>query len=228
MNTRFIDWIWHIRGNVALPPEQSSEETFDRLDPLFRQTGTSHRRTNDTLTFNKKDQPAQDKMAVFDSGVLKIETGGVAPVLHYHLISRILLFCFLLPLLFVGFAQLTIALMPDKPIAEAAGKSSDAAKKPVKAVPTLNPVDKFLGAPAPEKAKDGEEEGTGRKSKPSPTPAYVLAAIFATLYVIGRILEDRMVKSLFKKSLLGAGDARSASPFSSSASATPTGRAVQA
>jgi len=43
-------------------------DAFDRLDPLFRQTGTSHERTDDTLVFRKKDQAAQDKMSIFDGG----------------------------------------------------------------------------------------------------------------------------------------------------------------
>jgi hypothetical protein len=67
----------------------------------------------------------------------------------------------------------------------------------------MNPIDKALGAPAPEKPKkDGK--GEDEDKKPSPTPAYVFAALFATLYVVGRILEDRWIKALFKKSLLGS------------------------
>lgn len=54
MNPRLIDWIWHIRGSLALAPEQSGDDALDKLAPLFRQTGTSHDRTNDTLTFRKK------------------------------------------------------------------------------------------------------------------------------------------------------------------------------
>lgn len=201
MNTRFIDWIWHINGSLALAPEQSSDEAFGRLDPLFRQRGTSHERMNDTLTFRKKDQAAQDKMAVFESGVLQIEKGAGGPVLRYRLASRTLLFCFLLPLLFMGFAQLTIYMAQfEKPSTEAASKKPD---KKDAALPQ-NPIDKFLGAPAPEKPKDGEDKpGRGGK-KPSPTPAYVFAVMFTILYGIGRILEARKVKSLFQKSLLGA------------------------
>lgn len=202
MNSRFIDWIWHIRGSLALGPEQSSDEAFGRLDPLFRQTGTSHDRMNDTLTFRKKDQAAQDKMSIFDGGVLQIEKGVAGPVLHYHLTSRALLFCFLAPLLFLGFAQATIAIGKlEKPATEAAGK-----KKPEKKDAELpqNPIDKALGAPAPEKPrKDGAGKSEEDDKKPSPTSAYVFAAIFAALYVVGRILEDRLVKVLFKKSLLG-------------------------
>ncbi|HWI86074.1 MAG TPA: hypothetical protein VNT42_07115 [Sphingomonas sp.] len=207
---RLIDWIWHVRGSVALAPGQSSDEAFARLDPLFREYGTSHERTDERLVFRKKDQPAQDRMAVFDNGVLQIENGAAGLVLRYHLTSRILLFCFLAPLLFLGAAQLTIFVgKHQKPPAEAAGasgKASDARKKPAveKAVVPQNPIDKFLGAPAPEKPKKGDaDKPGGRDKKPSPTAGYVFAALFAILYFIGRILEDRLVKRLFRKRLLG-------------------------
>jgi len=202
VNARFIDWIWHIRGTLALAPEQSSDEAFGRLDPLFRQTGTSQDRRNDTLTFRKKDQAAQDKMSVFDGGVLQIEKGVAGPVLRYHLTSRALLFCFLAPLLFLGFAGLTVAIGKlEKPATEASAK-----KKPDKKDIELpqNPIDKALGSPAPEKPKkDGTDKSKEDDKKPSPTSAYVFAAIFAALYVVGRILEARLVKGLFRKSLLG-------------------------
>jgi hypothetical protein len=198
VNLRFIDWIWHVRGSLALAPGLSSDDAFDRLDPLFRQTGTSHQRTDDTLVFSKKDQGAQDKMSVFDGGALHIKKGVAGPVLHYHLISRALLFCFLAPFLFLSIAQLTIVINKiDK-------APHEAAKKHEAAMP-MNPIDKALGAPAPDKSKKGDEEGGGKRGKkPTPTPAYVLAGIFATLYVGGRILEDRLVKGLFRKSLLEA------------------------
>jgi hypothetical protein len=197
VNLRFIDWIWHVRGSLALAPGQSSDEAFDRLDPLFRQTGASHQRTNETLIFTKKDQAAQDKMSVFDGGALRIDQSVAGSVLRYDLVSRALLFCFLAPLLFLSIAQVTIVINKfEKPPHQAAKKHT--------AMP-LNPIDKALGAPAPESSKkdDAETSGKGGK-KPSPTPAYVFAGIFATLYVVGRILEDRLVRSLFRKTLLGA------------------------
>lgn len=204
MNPRFIDWIWHVRGSLALAHKQSSDDAFNRLDPLFRQTGTSHERTNDTLTFRKKDQAAQDKMAIFDGGVLRIEKSVAGSVLHYHLTSRALLFCFLAPLLFLGFAQLTVVIGElEKTAVEVTGKSKKPEKKHV-ALPQ-NPIDKALGAPAPEKPK---KEGAGKSeeddSKSSPTAAYVFAALFAALYVFGRILEDRLIKAVFKKRLLSS------------------------
>jgi len=199
VNLRFIDWIWHIRGSLALAPGQSGNQAFDRLDPLFRQTGTSHQRTSDTLIFSKKDQAAQDKMSVFDGGVLRIERGAAGAVLRYHLTSRALLFCFLAPLLFLGIAQLTIVVVKhQKPSTDAAKSKKKDAQVP------MNPIDKALGAPAPEKPKkDGADKAEGKNKKPSPTPAYVFAAIFAFLYLAGRILEDRLIKAQFKKRLLG-------------------------
>lgn len=206
VNLRFIDWIWHIRGSVPLEPGQSGDDAFDRLAPLFRTTGTSHERGDDILTFRKKDQAAQDRMSVFDEGVLQIENAPGGAVLHYHLISRALLLCFLAPVLFLAFAQITVALGKlEKPAAEASDSSKKAEKKAVD-VP-MNPIDKALGAPAPEKKKDGKDK-VGDKAKEkdkkhSPTSAYVFAAIFATLYVVGRVFEDRLVKTLFRKRLQG-------------------------
>ena len=204
MNSRFTDWIWHVRGSLALTPEQSNDDALGRLDPLFRQTGTTHQRTNDTLTFRKKNPAAQDRMSIFDGGVLQIKRDVAGSVLHYRLTSRALLFCFLAPLLFLGFAQLTIAVGKlQEPSAEAAGESKKPDKKDA-ALPQ-NPIDKALGAPAPEKPKkDGDDKSEEDDDKPSPTAAYVFAAIFAALYVVGRILEDRLVKALFQKRLLGS------------------------
>jgi hypothetical protein len=206
VNSRFIDWIWQVRGSLALAPMQSSDDAFDRLDPLFRETGTTFERTDDTLVFQKKAQHAQDKMAVFDGGVLRIEQRAGGSVLRYRLTSRALLFCFLAPLLFLGFAQLTIALgNMEKPSTEAADKSEekeDPAEKYAKM--PMNPIDEFLGAPAPEKPEKDKDKDKEDEKKPSPTPAYVFAALFATLYVVGRILEDRLIKARFRKRLLGS------------------------
>jgi hypothetical protein len=195
VNLRFIDWIWHVKGSLALAPGQSSHDAFDRLDPLFRQPGTTHQRTNDTLVFSKKDQAAQDKMSVFDGGALRIEKGVAGSVLRYDLISRALLFCFLAPLLFLSIAQFTIVISKfDKPPHEAAKKHTAMA---------LNPIDKALGAPAPDNSKKDDEDGGKKGKKLSPKPGYIFAGIFAALYVVGRILEDRLAKALFKKALAG-------------------------
>ena len=199
MNQRFIDWIWNVRGSLALGPGQTPDDVFGRLDPLFQERGTSHDRTDDRLTFRKKNQPAQDKMSIFDHGVLQVERSAAGPVLHYSLKSRALLFCFLAPLLFLAFAQATILIGTlDKGAPDAAEKKAEKEEK----VRPLHPIDQFLGAPAPKAKKDKADEEKD-KDKPSPTAAYVFAALFATLYVVGRILEDRLVKRLFRRKLLG-------------------------
>jgi hypothetical protein len=196
---RFIDGIWHVEGSLPLAPGQSVDDAFDRLEPLFRQTGTTRERTGDTLSFRKEIQAAQDKMAVFDGGVLRIEQDAPGLMLRYRLASRALLFCFLAPLLFLAFAQATIVLGKfEKARTEAKGKKPEVKKPPV----VLNPIDKALGAPEPDPPKKKGKKDEDDK-KPSPTPGYVFAGIFAALYAVGRILEDRRIKALFRKSLLG-------------------------
>lgn len=219
VNLRYIDWIWHVRGSLPLPEGLSRAEAFERLAPLFGQTGTSHEREGDTLAFRKRDAAAQDKMAVFDSGTLAIAEGGEGPVLRWHMISRALLACFLAPLLFLAFAQFSIALNKlekPTPAEVAAEKKKEAEAEKKKGERQLHAIDKFLGAPAPEKPKteaekkkeEAEKAKKGEKEedegKHSPTPAYVFAGLFAALYVAGRVLEDRLIKRLFRKRLLEA------------------------
>jgi hypothetical protein len=198
----FLNWIWHIRGSIPLAPGQSSHDVFHKLDHLFKQPGTTYVRIDDTLSFEKRDQLAQDRMSIFDGGLLQIEQSLDGLVLRYHLVSRALLFCFLAPLLFVGIAQLTVALGHlEKPKAEVAEKN-----KGKKAEIQLNPVDKFLGAPAPEKpeeknSKDNTRDEDEDENGFSPTPAYVFSGIFAVLYGLGRILEAWLIKGLFERTL---------------------------
>jgi len=193
VNLRFIDWIWHVRDSVELAPGQSGEDAFDRLDPLFRQTGTSYQRTNDTLIFSKKNQASQDKMSVFDGGALQIDNGVGRSVLRYNLTSRALLFCFLAAPLFLAIAQFTVVISHfDKPTPDEEKKHTD--------IP-MNPIDKALGAPEPDNSKKDDADDD---KKLTPRAAYIFSGIFATLYVVGRILEDRLIKARFRKSLLQA------------------------
>ena len=199
LNMRFIDWIWTIRGSVPLVPGQTSDEAFRRLGPLFDEPGTSCERSGDALTFTKKDQAAQDKMSIFDAGVLQVEPGPSGRVLRYRMASRALLFCFLAPLLFLAFGQLIVGIgMLEGPATEKAQKDKKDDKKDV--VRKLNPIDEFLGAPAPEKPKK-DEKSKKKDDKHSPTAAYVFAALFAALYVVGRVLEDRLIKTRFRRLL---------------------------
>jgi hypothetical protein len=192
VNLRFIDWIWHVRDSLELAPGQSGEDAFDRLDPLFRQTGTSYQRTNDTLIFSKKNQAAQDEMSVFDGGALQIDNSVGRSVLRYNLTSRALLFCFLAAPLFLAIAQFTVVISHfDKPTPEEEKKHTDM---------PMNPIDKALGAPEPDNSKKDDEDD----KKLTPRAAYIFSGIFATLYVVGRILEDRLIKARFRRSLLQA------------------------
>ena len=192
MNLRFIDWVWHVRDSLVLEPGRSSEDAFDRLGPLFREPGTSCQRTDDTLIFSKKNQAAQDKMSVFDGSSLQIDRVGGGSVLRYHLTSRALLFCFLAAPLFLGIAQVTKVISNlEKPAPHEEKKHAD--------VP-MNAIDKALGAPEPDKSKKKEDAKEDKKL--SPTAAYIFSGIFATLYLVGRILEDRLIKARFKERLL--------------------------
>lgn len=198
---RIIDWIWNIRGSVPLAPGQSGDDVFARLDPLFDQPGTTYERSGDALSFTKKDQAAQDKMSIFDAGVLQVEDTATGPVMRYRMASRALLFCFLAPLLFLGFGQMIVGIgILEGPKIEKADKEKKDEKKDV--VLKLNPIDEFLGAPAPEKPKKDDKSKKDDK-KHSPTAAYVFAAIFAALYVVGRWLEDALIKRLFMRRLHG-------------------------
>ena len=207
---RLIDWIWHIRGEVALPVGTSADGVFDRLDPLFAHPGTIQARSGELVRVSKKNQLAQDPLSIVDSGTLRIEPAGDGALLRYHLVSRALLYCFLAPLMFLAIGQLTVALGKlEKPAAEDKAAKDKAKDKDKKAELQLNPVDKFLGAPAPENpkddkkdAKDKKKDGDDEKDGFSPTPAYVFAGIFAALWLLGRLLEPWLIKRLFKRHLV--------------------------
>lgn len=204
---RLLQRIWHIRGEVPLPADLAPDEAFTRLDPLFAHVGTTHARMGDMVMVTKRDQLAQDPLSVVDSGTLRTEPGAQGPMLRYHLVSRALLYCFLAPLLFLAISQLTVFLGTlDKPTPEEIAKEK--AKKDKQGEIQLNPVDKFLGAPAPEKPKDEKKDAKDKKKGDdeenegfSPITAYVFAGIFAALYVLGRLLEPWLIRRLFQRTL---------------------------
>lgn len=201
MKAAFVDWIWRIRGSLPVDPPQSATDAFDKLDSLFQEPNTTYRIQGDTLSFTKKAQLPQDKMSVFDSGTLRVADG----VLRYDLMSRALLACFVAPLFFLAVGHAGVAMDQWRNPPEVVKAKAEAAKKrsKVKAedVP-MNPVDKFLGAPKPEKKKGGEEIGK-RNRKPSMTTAYVFMGIFFALWVVGRILEHVLIHSRLRKKLAG-------------------------
>ncbi|ANQ41862.1 hypothetical protein BAR24_10590 [Gluconobacter oxydans] len=211
MNLRFIDWIWCVRGSVPLASDLSTDKAFEKLNALFQVPGTTYDRVQERLVFQKKNQPSQDKMSIFDSGVLSVEASEHGRRLRYNLVSRTLLLCFLAPALFFGFAKVfEFTREHQKPAlvtsaSHSAGSSAvvDDKKNPAEkkdAVPPMNSIDKFLGAPAPDKKDDAKDEEKKAK-KLSPTPAYVFCGLFAFLYVVGRILEQILIKREFTRAI---------------------------
>ncbi|MFO6448414.1 hypothetical protein ACLBKU_14870 [Erythrobacter sp. NE805] len=204
----YIDHIWRVRGAVPVDPALSPEEAFARLGPLLGTPGTDLAAEGGVLAYAKHNPAAQDPFATFTRGRLWIERAGAGAVLRFELFSHALLLCFLAPLLFLGFAQLAVTINDYE---KAAAKAEEAASKDKKKdeekkdkpVPKLNPIDEFLGAPAPEdpakKKKDKkEEEDEGRHS---PEPGYFLAGLFAALYLLGRWLEPWLARRRFRAAL---------------------------
>ena len=196
-----IENIWRVRGAVPIDAGMSAAEAFARVDPLLRTPGTSLSEEGGVLTYTKRNPQAQDKLATFTRGRMWIEQAGAGAVLRFDLFSHALLLCFLTPLLFLGFAQMAIAINAwEASGAEASEKAAKKDEKP-KAAKKLNPVDEFLGAPAPEdpsKKKKDEKKDEGRHS---PDEGYVLAGIFAAIYLVGRWLEPFLVRRRLRAAL---------------------------
>ncbi|KPF64396.1 hypothetical protein [Porphyrobacter sp. AAP60] len=199
MRLPLIDNIWRVRGELPLDPALSPNEAFARIDPLLRTPGTEILAANETLSYSKHNPAAQDRLATFTRGSFRIERSSAGSVLRFDLFSHALLLCFLAPLLFIGFAQLAVAINTwEKAGTEAAAKPKEDDKpKPVK---TLNPVDQFLGAPAPEdpNTKKDEKEDEGRHS---PNGGYFMAGLFALIYLVGRWLEPWLVRRRLRAAL---------------------------
>ena len=200
----YIDMIWRVRGEVPIDPAMTPDEAFARLDPLLRTPGTTLVADGSTLSYAKHNPAAQDKLATFTRGRLWIERAGAGAVLRFDLFSHALLLCFLAPLLFLGFAQLAVTVNAYE---AASAKAEEAAQKDKKKdedkpkpVRKLNPIDEFLGAPAPEdpNKKKEKKEDEGRHS---PEPGYFLAGLFAALYLLGRWLEPWLVRRRLRAAL---------------------------
>lgn len=198
-----FDNIWRVRGAVPIDPALSPEEAFARIDPLLRTPGTTMSEEGGVLTYTKRNPQAQDKLATFTGGRMWIEPAGAGAVLRFDLFSHALLLCFLAPLLFLGFAQMAIAINAwEASGAEASERAEKKEEKKPPVVKKLNPVDEFLGAPAPDdpSKKKGAKDKDGRHS---PDEGYVLAGIFAAIYLVGRWLEPFLVRRRLRAALAG-------------------------
>lgn len=200
MRLPIIDHIWRVRGEVPVDSSLTPEEVFARLGPLLRTHGTALTVEGETLVYAKRNPAAQDKLATFNRGTFRIEPAGAGAVLRFDLFSNALLLSFLAPLLFLGFAQSAIAINAWEAAAEASEKSEKKDDEKPKPVRKLNPVDEFLGAPAPEdpnKKKD-EKKDEGRHS---PDKAYFLAGLFGVTYLVGRWLEPWLLRRRLRAAL---------------------------
>lgn len=210
-----IDTIWRARGEVALDQPLTADQAFARLDPLFQHPGTTFAVDGDTLTYSKTNPAAQDPLATFTRGTLQYQQRAI----RYDVKSTALLLCFLAPLLFLGFAQLSLAANAwEKSGAEVEEKAKKEEDKP-KPVRKLNPVDEFLGAPPPDdpdKKKDEKKEDED-DGPHSPTPAYVLAGLFFVIYLVGRVLEPwlfrRRLRAGLSANAIDAGSPAAATPI---------------
>jgi hypothetical protein len=218
MRLPYIDRIWRVQGQLPLDAPLQAADAFARLGPLFQTPGTDVAIDGDVLTYRKRNPAAQDKLATFTRGRLGIEDRAGATVLHFDVSSTALLLCFLAPLLFLAFGQLAeVANAWEKADAEEVQKTEKDEEKP-KPKPTLNPIDQMLGAPEPEDPAKKQEKDKAKdkdKGKHSPTPAYVLAGLFALIYLVGRVLEPWLLKRTLTKALApdGANVHDSAAPL---------------
>lgn len=98
---RLIDWIWTIRGTIALPPGATVDQAFAGLEPLWRQPGTQAVRDGAVLHIAKVAQASLDPLAMVDRARIELRHGETGLLLGYTLVSRALGACLLAPVLFV-------------------------------------------------------------------------------------------------------------------------------
>ena len=220
----FIDRIWRVKSSLELDETLTAQEAYARLDPLLDQQGTEYTIDGDTLEYAKTNPAAQDKLATFTSGALKVVQTQGKTRLDYEVASTALFLCFLAPLAFLAFGQfaylinelekpaLLAELEEEKKKEEEEGKSEDE-------VIELHWIDQLLGAPEPkqpgeededEESREGEEgredEDEEEVGNHSPTTAYVFAGIFFVIYLVGRILEPYLLKRTFRAFLTRSED----------------------
>lgn len=207
-NIPFIDRIWKTRGFITLDPPASRKEVFAKLGPLLEEAGTSHDTEGATLTYVKENPAAQDKLATFSSGTLKVaeEVGELR--LYYELSSPALRLVFLAPLFFLlmgwGLSTLSDYERVQDEIAKQAKEADDSKKDEEKdEAEPRNPIDEFLGAPQPQTLEEKKKLKEEREGEPkhNSKPAFVLAGIFAFLWLVGRFLEPWLVRRSFLRAL---------------------------
>ncbi|MDJ0977191.1 MAG: hypothetical protein QNI87_01505 [Erythrobacter sp.] len=215
----YIDSVWRVKSSIELDEPFAASEVFGRLDPLLRTQGTEFTISGDTLTYQKTNPAAQDKLATFTAGTLSVVDHDGAKHLAYDVTSTALFLCFLAPLAFLafgGFAWLINEIEKPAVIAEMAEKEKEEAESEGEAdeVIELHWIDQLLGAPAPKQPGEEDQDKAAREGREdevegnhSPTTAWVFAGIFFAIYAVGRVLEPYLLKRTFRAALAGpAGD----------------------
>ncbi len=205
-----------------LAPGQSNDDAFDRLDPLFRETG--HQPRPDARHADvPQEEPGglRTRWRFSTAASCGSRDGAAGSVLRYRPDQPSLLFCFLAPLLFLAFAGLSIGLGTiDKPTAAEVSeqkKKDEEEKEKRNAARPQNPIDTFLGAPAPEKPKTeaekkkeeakkkAEGEADEEDGEHSPTAAVRFCGnLRRSLRPAGGSSKAWLIKRLFRKRLLAA------------------------
>ena len=210
----FIDRIWTTRGHIELDSKANPAETFSKLGPLLDETETDVSIEGNKLTYTKHNPAAQDQLATFSHGRFRVVAAPPKKMLTYTLVSPALRLVFLAPLFFLAIAQITSFVVEmERPTAEEkAQREKEQAEKEKEAEEPkpLNSIDQWLGAPKPETLEEKKqremEEDKDEDAKHSPTPAYVLAAIFAALYIFGRWLEPYLLRRNLRRAIDGTHD----------------------
>lgn len=211
-----------MKSSVTFEERWSPAEVFHRLGVLLDTQGTDVSVDGNTLAYEKSNPAAQDKLATFTSGTLEVveEDGGTR--LSYDVASTALFLCFLAPLAFLAFGQFAAFINEiEKPgliaeLEEEKQKEEEAGKD--EKVIELHWIDQMLGAPAPEKPGEEDDEEATRdgtrwereeeevEGNHSPVTAYVIAGIFAAIYLVGRFLEPYLLKRTFRWALTRASE----------------------
>lgn len=218
-----LDRIWRTRGAVPLPPSLTPVEAFDRLTPLFDPAESRIDRESASLAWRKPNPAAQDRLATFSSGILRLAERDGRPVLAYDAGSPALALVFAAPLLFlalgganVGLGQIEAAMAEGSRSGEGATageekeeeeEANDGEEQEAKGREDPAPLhwfDTMLGVPPGEPSYDKEEGDKGaQEDMHSPYNAFGIAALFALLYLFGRWHEPRKLRRVLHQAIEG-------------------------
>lgn len=217
MKFPYLDRIWRTTGSLELDEPITPEVAIERLSFLFDRKEVDRDGEGITLNYRKANPAAQDKLATFSSGTLRIANREGRAELQYDVRSPALLLTFLAPLLFLALGQAIVGLgILNETMSANSRETEDASNDEPN---ELHWIDEMLGAPAPDEPEQnkGKEKEKGKRleegaeeieieeddEEHSPMRAYGLAVIFVLIYLFGRVIEPRLFRSTLRKALSG-------------------------